>query len=85
VNPLSALGQLRRKAGFSSQEDAAQALGCSKIHIAELERGSGGPSKTLLQRMAKLYRVPVKKLETVILKERKGLFKRSARKLGKGS
>jgi transcriptional regulator with XRE-family HTH domain len=72
-NPLVSI---RRKAGYSSAEKAAKAMGISRVHLAQIEAGQGEPSWALIARMIGLYHVSEKFLRFQIRKARRGALKR---------
>jgi putative transcriptional regulator len=48
-----------RKARRWTQDDLASRLGVSKSHVSEMESGKKNPSGPVLDRMSKLFDVPV--------------------------
>lgn len=57
-NPNHPLVRARTRIGYQ-QKDAASKLGVSPNTLGRYERGDRQPDAALLERMAKLYRVPV--------------------------
>lgn len=51
------LASLRMASGYPTAEEGARALGCSRDHLTNVERGRSNPSETLAQKMADLYGV----------------------------
>jgi DNA-binding XRE family transcriptional regulator len=72
-NPLI---QMRMRAGYSSAEKAALALGVSRTHLHNIERGRGSPSWDLMARMISLYGVTERQLRVEIRKAQRSLLKR---------
>lgn len=79
--PRSQLGQIRFAAGFKSIEKASKALNCSRIHLAEIERGAGTPSDELLQKMSAIYEVPAQRLLEFMLEDQKDYHRRAMKRL----
>ena len=77
----SRLGQVRFDSGFTSIEAAAKKLGCSRIHLAEIERGAGAPSNELLHKMCRLYHSFPGKLLAAMLEDQRDYHKRAQKRL----
>jgi transcriptional regulator with XRE-family HTH domain len=73
TTPLAILGI---KAGFTTQEARAAALGISRNHLMTLERGQESPSQRLIQKMLEVYGVTVPALVDAIVESRVEYFRR---------
>lgn len=76
IAPRFKLAQIRVKAGYKTAQDAADLLGISRVHLLGIERGKGGPSEDLLQRMATLYRMDPLELMGKIRNAQRRLWRR---------
>ena len=65
------IAEYRVRAGFRSGREAAEALGCSLIHVREIERGASGVSSEVAAKMAKVYKVSVAEVLAAIRKARR--------------
>lgn len=70
-NPLA---KLRVKAGFPHAQDAATELGCSASWLLNVERGANVPSMNLINEMARVYRLPRKKVVAALQLGRQSLM-----------
>jgi DNA-binding XRE family transcriptional regulator len=74
------IAELRVKAGFRNGTAAAKVLGCSLIHIREVERGASGVSLEIATKMARAYKVSLEEIEKAIRTARRshlqGMLKR---------
>jgi len=78
-SPVARLGVA---AGYEIAEKRAKALGCSRVHLLNIERGAATASQALIGRMAGLYGVKRSKVELAIKQARKLLMKRTLNSLG---
>ena len=72
----SAVSRIRLRAGFSSAGKAAAAVGCSRVHMHNIERGASRPSFELKARMAETYAVSMDELSKALAAVRKELLRR---------
>lgn len=72
-NPLA---RIRQNAGLKTAGEAARCLKISRVHLLNIERGRGGASWDLVQRMAKLYSASETDIQDAIRKGHKSLLKR---------
>ena len=75
------IAQLRVNAGLRSGRDAAKALGCSLIHVREIERGASGVSSEVAAKMAKVYKVSVADVLAAIRKARRSYHQEALKNL----
>ena len=66
----SRLATLRLRAGYSTAQAGADALGISRAHLLNIERGATGPSEALLARMAATYKVALEVVATAVARAR---------------
>jgi transcriptional regulator with XRE-family HTH domain len=67
---------MRVAAGFSNAGAAARIVGCSRVHLLNIERGASGASKPILERIAKAYGVTLADIDQAIRSAREDLLKR---------
>lgn len=79
--PNNPLALIRYRAGLATAREAAEKLGCSRIHLLNIERGRNGAGAGLLAKMAKLYQTDEAKIVRAILRAKKSLLERSLRSL----
>lgn len=70
------LARMRVAAGISSAEKAAKMIGCSRIHLLNVERGATGPSDELLAKIARAYGSTPEEVRSAIAESRHDLLKR---------
>lgn len=54
--------KLRKAAGYSSQEEFAEALGLSRTHVGHIEQGRKNPSMEVMVKIAKKLKVDISEL-----------------------
>ena len=68
------LAAIRIRAGFKGAPAAAAAIGCTKQHVYNIERGRVGASNPLLLRMEQAYGVPIATLRRAIRSGQRALL-----------
>lgn len=75
----SPLARFRYRARFVNAQQAAEALGISKAHLANIESGRVQPGKALLSRMAEVYKCPHENLLAAVKSMRLARLRRETK------
>lgn len=79
--PNNPLAVMRVLAGYATARAAAEKLGCSRIHLLNIERGHNGAGPALLDKISRLYRRQPEAVVRAIRRARKALLSRSLKGL----
>lgn len=75
------LGRYRVQAGYQTVQEGADAIGISRTHLVNFERGSAGVSPQVLARMAEVYGVSINTLEAAAARAQRRLYRTRLKKL----
>ena len=72
-NPLA---KIRQAGGFATAQAAADKLGCSRVHLLNVERGRAGASWDLISKMMAAYGATETQIRVAVRKSRRELLRR---------
>ena len=77
----SPVARLRLAAGYETAQAAAEALGCSRIYVLEIEAGRSTPANALTSLMAEKYGTTSAELRGALNAVRRDLLERQLEQL----